>query len=232
MIGPIVLALELAAFGAIPNAGDATPGWNAAMAAARAGPDRTVRLQAGQYYFFTPSDPIPRDVTVEGQGMLATTLMPRYALGKWDAFIRLWEVGSTLRRLTIWAGPDHHGTGIGLSLAAWEGAGMPQGYHVVEDVTITGPSDGLWNVSLLAIGDQKISAPIGIRLLSLRNVRVYGGASYAAALWGCVSCEWFGGGAWQGLGANGRVYVGGTNAQKNLVLCDCIEMVVSPGALR
>jgi len=48
-------------------------------------------------------------------------------------------------------------------------------------------------------------------------VSVFNATWQAMTWWGCVSCEWFGGGAYQGFGTTQAIVIGGNNAYKDYV---------------
>ncbi len=217
-------ALDIADFGGWPDGSDTTPAWNAALAAAQTGPDRTIRFGQGSYFFDDFPDPITADgITITGIGQWTTHLVRTFSTAPFENFIELQGRGSLISRLEIATAPGTTG-GRGLAIIATNFT-APGGKHKIEDVRISGVlvdgvHQGTWAVPLFLRGDQRTINPAGMRVVHLSNVAVFDGTMWAAVLWGCISCNWFGGGAWQGSGTTQGIAVGGAGGQKNRIDAD------------
>lgn len=208
---PTARAVSIADFGGQPGGSDTTPAFNAALAATT---DGRVTFGPGQYFFLSAPDPIPANVTVEGAGMMLTCLVRTFQGG---TFLHFAGAGQTVRRLCLWAADGTHG-GTAVAVVAQDSEARPTGYQVFEDLLVTG--GGTWEIPLLLDGSRKLIAPIGVRLVMLRNVRLLNATRSAAEWINCIACEWYGGGAWQGGGSTQAVRVGGPVSQKNRILAD------------
>lgn len=220
------LGADITDFGAISGGPDTTPAWNAAVTAASNSTDRTIRIPAGNFYFYSAPLPLPTGTRVVGESKSLSVLMRNYSGGD---FIVMVGQGSALRDVSLYAVA---GTSGGIGLHAVSNNTTAGGNHTIEDVWITG--SGTWALPLFLDGDQRTNPPIGIRCVSLRNVHIFNATWYAAELWNCVSCEWFGGGIYQGYGTNQTLVIGGPLGQKNRVDADIdwATAYVWPGQMR
>jgi len=204
---------------------DDTQAWNEAIAEARSGRYKQVELPAGRCIFKSAPAPIEKGVSVKGQGKSSTILESQFS----GTFIRVLDNGSTLEDFTIWAGENVAG-GIGLSLSAANGA---SGNHVLKHLWITSGYGSTWSVPLHVDGSMQKTAPVGIRTVTLHDVSVFNGVSWAAVFWNCVSCEWFGGGAYQGKGRTQAIAVGGGSVNMRIdATIDWPASTVWSGAMR
>jgi hypothetical protein len=243
------VALEIGAFGGRPDGSNTTPAWNAAIAAAVAGSDKTIHFPAGDYTFSTPPGPLSGSVRIVGEGQMNTVLHRAYqgnpstdcGLGGMPAsaacdFIVIRGKGSSLRDLTILADSRTAG-GTGLHIVA--DAADAGGYHDIRNVWITGgasPRTGLSDASgtylipLFLDGTQRPSGPLeGLRVVYLDNVTVWQGTWWAVDWWNCVACEWIGGGVYQGGGTTQNVSVGGPISQRNYLNANIQGTVTGSG---
>jgi hypothetical protein len=99
-------------------------------------------------------------------------------------------------------------------------------------VWITG--EGTYTLPLFLDGLNRTVAPIGLRTVRLDNVTVFNGTWWAVEWWNCVSCEWFGGGVYQGFGTTQAIVVGGPQSQNNYINAhiDWPASYVWPGSFR
>lgn len=205
---------------------DDTQAWNDAIAKAKAGRDRQVELPAGRCVFKSAPAPIEKGVSVKGQGKSSTILESQFSGG---AFIRVLDNGSTLEDFAIWAGEGVFG-GVGLSLSAASGA---SGNHVLKHLWITSGYGSTWGVPLHVDGSMQRAAPVGIRTVTLHDVSVFNGVSWAAVFWNCIGCEWFGGGAYRGAGMTQAIAVGGGSVNMRIdAMIDWPASTVWAGAMR
>jgi hypothetical protein len=222
------LALDMTAFGGqCDGLTDNTPALNAAIAAAQgAVADKVIRLPAGQCLFKSQPAALADGVALIGQGKTATVLQRAYN----GNFLRITGEGVRVENLTIWANAGTTG-GIGIEMLASDALG-PGGNHVIRSVWISG--EGKWTIPLGAWGHERNAAPAGIRAVMLQDVSVFNATWQAMTFWGCVSCEWFGGGAYQGFGTTQAIVIGGRHAYRNRVDAniDWPASTVYPGVMR
>lgn len=165
--------------------------------------EKVIELPAEPDCFFaTQPKPLEDGITLMGHGKSNTVLI----FGMSDAtFIRLRKQGSGLRDLTIAAGPGTYGS-IGIGVQCDNGP-HGCGNHVIEHVWITSLSGNTWGVPLNIDGNRQV-APIGARSIFLNDVTLFNAQYWAAVFSNCHGCEWFGGGAYQGAGTTGGIFVG------------------------
>jgi len=226
-------ALDISVYGGQPDGTDTTPALTAAVAAAHAGPDRTIHFWAGEYAFLTPPPALSGGVQLVGEGKFNTKLTRHYSNAE---FFVGYGNGLGFRNLALWTAPGTSG-GIALHLIASDAVGRG-GKHVIEDVRILAgsaePNKGTFALPLYLDGAARLTPPIGIRAVTLRNMTVFGATWHAVQWWNCIACEWFGGGVYMGSGTTESVVIGGPLAQKNYVEADInwTTSTVSPSAIR
>lgn len=219
------LALDLRDYGALCDGKqDTVPAWNAAVAAAKWAPDRTIDIPAGACRFASPPAPLDFGIGVEGQGLANTTLRADYD----GSFLEFRGSGTRILSLTVWKEAGRAwGWGIWCVATDVNECGNP----VMQDVWITGR--GTWYSPLHIDGaSYRTAQPLGARAVSLRNVHVFNGTGYGAVLWGTVGLEWIGGGAYQGFGSTQTVIVGGPHSTRNRIDANVGNLVAYPGSLR
>ena len=172
-------------------------------------------------------------VQLVGEGKFNTKLTRHYSNAE---FFVGYGNGLGFRNLALWTAPGTSG-GIALHLIASDAAGKG-GKHVIEDVRILAGSAehavGTFALPLYLDGTQRLTPPIGIRAVTLRNVTVFNATWRAVQWWNCIACEWFGGGVYTGEGTTESIVVGGPLAEKNHIEADIdwAASIVSPGAMR
>lgn len=202
--------MHISDFNGYPDGTDTTPALNAAVSAAIATDDKTIYFSAGQYSFQTIPNAFPSLIRLVGQGLSATVFRRAYSGGK---FLTLTGNGCGVKDLTLYANSGTSG-GYGIHMIASDTLGAG-GNHQIENVWITGK--GTWAIPLFLDGINKLQAPAGLRTVHLTNVSVFNATLWAAEFWNCVSCEWFGGGAYQGFGTTQALAVGGALGTKNRI---------------
>lgn len=203
-------AHDMTAFGGkCDNATDNTPALNAAIAAAVASStDKTIHVPAGDCRFASPPAPLSGGVALVGQGKATTVLRRAYS----GDFLKITGNGVRVANLTVYADAGTSG-GVGVQMVADNT--QAGGNHLIENVWVTGM--GTWAVPLGAWGAERTTGPAGIRAVTLRDVSLFNATSWGAVLWGCVSCEWFGGGVYQGYGTTQAIVVGGPYSIRNRI---------------
>lgn len=187
-----------------------TPAWNAAVDTLKASlTDKTITFSAGQCLFNSQPVPLEDGVSVVGQGKSATLLIRNYS----GTFITVYGQGTHIRDLTVYAAAGTSG-GVGLHAVSSNLIG-PGGNHVFSHLWITG--NGTYSYTLYLEGWQRTIAPIGMRTVFMLDVTLFNATSWAAQWWGCVGCEWFGGGVYQGFGTTQAIAVGGPMSEKNYI---------------
>jgi len=204
-------AADLTAYGGkCDNVFDNTPALNSAIAAAIASPtDKTINIPAGDCNFNSQPATLKAGIGILGQGKAVTVLHRNYN----GNFLHIEGNGVRVKDLTIYANINTTG-GIGIEMVASDAVGSG-GNHVISSVWITGM--GTWAIPLGAWGHERYQLPAGIRAIILQDVSVFNATWQAMTWWGCVSCEWFGGGAYQGFGTTQAIVIGGNNAYKDYV---------------
>jgi len=226
-------ALEIADYGGYPDGSDTTPALNAALVDACGGSDRTVHFLAGEYAFLTPPAPLCSAIRLVGEGDYATKLTRGYSSAD---FLVGYGLGIYVRDLAIWTADGTSG-GIGLHLIASDATG-PGGKHVIENVRVLGGTAelplGTFARGIYLDGLARSLDPIGIRAVSMRNVLLWSATEWTAVWWNCISCEWYGGGAYQGIGTTQGIAVGGPLGTKSWIEADIdwAHSTVWSGALR
>lgn len=211
--------------GVCDGVADVSPAFNNAVAAAIASPsDKVVSLPAGNCVFYSKPATLRDGVAVIGQGKSVTVLRRAYN----GSFFTLTGQGVRLEHLTIYADQNTSG-GVGVEMLASEALGAG-GNHVLRHLWVTGR--GTWVIPLGAWGQDKTTAPIGIRTVYMSDVNVFNATYQALTLWHCHACEWVGGGAYQGFGTTQQVVIGpGTNVRVDANY-DRAQAVIYPGVLR
>ncbi|TMQ22696.1 MAG: hypothetical protein E6K82_12395 [Candidatus Rokuibacteriota bacterium] len=226
-------ALEITDFGGAPDSGDTTPALARALTVALSGPDRTIHFGGGDYAFLTTPPVLSGGVQLQGEGPYNTTLTRHYSNGE---FLVGHGNGLAFRRFAIGSIVGTHG-GTALHLIASDAIGRG-GKHVIEDVRIlAGVAEGPMGTFALPFfldGTNKLRPPIGIRAVTVRNLLVFDATQIAVQWWNCISCEWFGGGVYQGRGTTDAIVVGGPLAEKNWIEADIdwLASYVARGAMR
>lgn len=216
----VIIAAFLAAL-MCDGATDDSAAWAAALKIADVGRDKTVELPAGTCVFNHIPDQVTRGVNIVGQGKSWTVLQCNVGGSN---CVQVCDMGSTIRDLTIFAGPATAG-GVGLSLAAC--GGRASGNHVIEHIWITaGIGGGKWAVPLHVDGSLRKIPPNGMRVVVLNDVSTFFGSAWSAVLWDCVGCEWRGGGVY------GQVAIGGPQSVN--IKFDVVNSggTIWPGVLR
>jgi len=226
-------ALDITDYGGRTDGSDTTPALAAALIDAQHGRDRTIHFWAGEYAFLTPPPVLSGGVQLIGEGKFNTKLTRHYSNGE---FLVGDGNGLGFKNLALWTAPSTSG-GIALHLIASDVAGRG-GKHVIEDVRILGgraePVAGTFALPLYLDGTNRLTPPVGIRAVTLRNVTVFGATLHAVQWWNCISCEWFGGGVYRGNGTTDGIVVGGPLAEKNYIEADIdwAASNVSPSSMR
>lgn len=200
---------------------DDSDAWVAAIRFADSGHDKTIELPAGTCVFKKQPAQITRGINVVGQGKSWTVLQCNVG---GTTCVQVCDMGSTIRDLTIWAGPAITG-GVGLSLAAC--GGRASGNHVLEHIWVTaGVGGGQWAVPLHVDGSLRKTPPNGMRAVVLNDVSTFAGTAWSAVLWDCVGCEWRGGGVY------GQIAIGGPQSVN--IKFDAVNSggIIWPGVLR
>lgn len=167
------------------GATDATPAWNAALAALKVDAfERTLHLPAGNFLFSSPPDEVTFAANIEGEG-LTTRLIRGYAVapGAASRFIK-WtggdEVGSgsggSIKRLMIDGGAGQGGVGFWAQCPA-ESLPLLKGPHslFMEYVHVvcgfSYPNAGYWNYGFNLDGTLNANPPAGVAN-GIRNTRM------------------------------------------------------------
>jgi hypothetical protein len=206
---------------------DFAPQWNAAMEQAVNGPEQTIVLPSGHCETRGGLASIRKGVNVIGQGKSSTVI----DCNTNGTCLWVCDQGSRLADFTIWKGAGFSG-GHGLAITSCTGEAA--GNHNIERVWITSGSGGLWSNGLYIDGSNRAQSPAGMRGVILDDVTVFNGVHWIAVMWNCISCDWRGGGAYQGAGMSRAIAVGGSWSQ-NLrldMVYDRAASVVWSGVLR
>lgn len=222
--------LDIRCYGATPGGADCALALNAALADAQAGSDKTIWIPAGQWFLASKPDAVKNGIRLVGEGKSDTILTRNYSN---DDFLVLVQNGSMIRDLTIWAGSGTSG-GTAIHAIADNGANGPGGNHRIQDVWITSGSGATWAIPLFLDGLNRTIDPIGIRTVRMDNVTVFNATAWAVEWWNAISCEWIGGGAYQGAGITDHLAIGGPLGQKGVIIADInvSGSTIWPGALR
>lgn len=204
---------------------DDTPALNADIAVALGGPDKIIEFPGRQCAFLSQPMPISGSVSLIGQSKSSTVLIRKFN----GNLLTVHGQGTRIENLTLYADAGTTG-GIGIYMESSESLGAG-GNHVIRSVWITGK--GTWAIPLFAMGQFKTVAPIGIRTITLQDVSVFNATSWAAELWNCIGCEWFGGGAYQGFGTTQAIAIGGGSVKNRVdANIDWAASTVWSGAMR
>ena len=199
------------------STGDSTAAFNAALARAVSGTDKTVHLYGCTYHFDSAPDPISHGIEILGQGMNTTYLERDYSPGHGCVtgpceFISTVDRGETIKDLAIFAAPGTHG-GWGfhaISTDARKGNGV-----TLDNVYISGY--GTYTLPVFLDGQNSLQAPAGIRSVNFTNVKIFNGTWHGFECWNCIAMSWYGGGLWQGFGTTQDAIVGGPLSTENVI---------------
>lgn len=224
------VATPLAFSGVCDGLTDVTASWNADIAKLTASStDKTLDIPAGNCVFRSRPVPLRLGVSIRGQGKSTTVLIRAYSAVN-DGFITIYNQGSTIRDLTIFAAPGTHG-GIGLYIESSDAA--KGGNHEIQNVWVTG--GGTWYIPMMAYGEISTTPPAGVRAILMNNVNLFNGTVWLLVWWDCIACEWIGGGAYQGAGSTSNIAVGGTRSEKNVInanISGAVTSSVDPASMR
>ena len=202
--------MHISMYGGFPDGSDTTPAWNAALG------NEKIEFGSGRYAFLTPPDKIDKDgVTIIGTGQWTTHLTRAYLpVNSFDPFIRLEGRGSRLQGFEITTLP---GTTNGFGLSIYADNSRPGGKHHIEHLRIAGQDHlGTWKVALHMNGEDRTINPVGMRSVHLNDVVVFDSTAWLATFRGCLSCEWYGGGAYQGGGTTNGINVAATSQKTRI----------------
>jgi len=208
MFATLTLVVALVCDGVTDN----TAILNNAIAQANATNEKIIELPASNKpcVFNSQPTPITDGLSLVGQGKSNTTLQFNQNN---LTFIRLREQGSTIANLSLTPGPNNSGS-IGIGVQCDNGP-SGCGNHVIEHIWVSSIYGSTWGVPINVDGNRTV-APLGARTLFFNDVSVFNGEYWSVVLHNCISCEWFGGGAYRGAGTTDAVYVGGTSTNVRL----------------
>lgn len=192
---------------------DDTAMYTAAIEYARVGTDKTVELPAGICLMKQRTPELRDGVNLIGQNQSYSIIQCNVG---GTSCVRVCMQGSRVENLAIWAGPQTRG-GVGLqAVSCW---GEAAGNHVFRNLTInSAPGGGLWLYTVQMDGSNRPTGPAGLRNVLLDNVAAFNATWTLASFWNCHTCEWRGGGAWQGAGTARGISVGqSTNVRLDMV---------------
>ena len=207
--------MHISDYGGAPNGSDTAPAWNVALEQMINDPSKELVFDKGVYEFHTSITRLIDDggIMLRGRGSWNTFLRRNFSQDPAENFIEIQGRGSGVEHLAIVTAPGTTG-GRGLYMFC-DNSTLPGGKHAIRDVRISGTlvdgvHQGTFNVPFFARGDARTISPIGMRQIFIENLTVFDGQAWLAQFWGCLSCEWFGGGAWQAGGTAKGIAIGGT----------------------
>lgn len=155
---------------------------------------------AGNYYKFTtqPAD-ITSAVTIRGDGHQLTNLLRSYVGSGGIGLLNLRAAGINIIGMAITADT---GTNSGSAIALISPSNASYSGLTLEDLYITSLVTDGWGIGIYWDASAKVSAPIGSRVCTWKNVFVFGASQRAVELKTVVDFGWYGGGLFTAQGTS------------------------------
>ncbi|NIX76900.1 hypothetical protein [Microvirga terricola] len=201
--------------------------WQNFMNALRAGPCKHGYIPQGIYRFSSQPADIDFPVVLEGDGLNATSFIRDYngTSGKGLLSFTAGSNGSTLRGIGV---ASEVGTSSGALISIKSTATSAVGSITLEDLYLTTRGSDTHETTLYVDGTAKATPATGCRVLSLRNVAVFGSSGYSVVLKGVQGLTWTGGGIYPAGGtgaASGGLQISGTSTVKSVNIRIAAEAV-------
>jgi hypothetical protein len=212
-------SISLASFNAVGNGvADDTVPYNNFIAAVLASRSKRGYIPAGTYKITAQPADITSPIILFGDGMGRSTIERTYngTAGKGFLAFGPGSNGSVVRDLTIRSVAGTSGGAI-LSIVATAG-GAPPSFLTFENLYLTTAGSDTHVNTVYIDGTPRVTAPIGVRDISFKNVHVFGSNGYSMYLAGVIGFSFTGGGVYPAGGTNaasGGVQITGNGTTVN-----------------